>query len=125
LEDISFNKPSVSELMNLPITQLKSTSAGDDATFTLSMVSSAYYSVNTGNGQTTLDGSVYTDTATDVTTVYLEAENSPDPIEHVIDTTTVAAFNTHSYTSTGMIWTQTNNKFSMGISRNALAAETD
>ncbi|MBL7719837.1 MAG: T9SS type A sorting domain-containing protein [Flavipsychrobacter sp.] len=125
LDYVSLNKISVRELMNMPMTQLKSTSAGDDPILTLSLSSPSQYTITTGTGQAILDGSGYANSSTDLTPVRFEAEITADPSIHLLDTNITASFNNHDYTNGAMNWTQSNKAFAMTITRASAAGETD
>jgi hypothetical protein len=125
LEYLSLNKISVRELMNQPMTQLKSTSAGDDPFISLTTGGPSYYTLNTGTGQAKLDGTGYNNTATDIMKVQTEVETLATPTDHMMDTSITAAIHTYNYSNTAMLWAQSNKRFSMGISRTAISSEAD
>ena len=120
----SFNKISIRELMAIPHTELKSTSAGDDPKYTFA-TDGSYYTISTGSGQAVANGSGYTNNTTELLGLEYETFTSDAPSGHMTDTANTASFNTYNYSGPTMQWRQHNKRHSMGISRMASNGQSD
>ncbi len=122
---ISLNKASIREVMDVPFTNMKSTSAGDDPNYTMTTDGPSDYTITTGTGQVTALGGVYNNNTTDLQGLIYESTTSDPPVAHLVDTAGTAYFHTGNYTNASMIWKQYNKNYSMSLSRAAATTEQD